>query len=162
MGSTIPTATTAPKITRVILSPVCETSVAGILLPATYCFRKRLRRIRNRVQCFAAGLPIYLAVFGRDTLTAAWQAGMVSTDLMRGTLPELARRQSAVVDNWRDEQPGKMLHQADTGPLATLGFNPLARYYGSITTPGFIRLSFPNSGIGQATRSWCGCLSSLR
>lgn len=85
----------------------------------------------------AAGLPIYLAVFGRDTLTAAWQAGMVSTDLMRGTLPELARRQGTAVDDWRDEQPGKMLHQADTGPLATLGFNPLARYYGSITTSGF-------------------------
>lgn len=91
----------------------------------------------ERAWITAAGLPIYLAVFGRDTLTAAWQAGMVSTDLMRGTLPELAQRQGAVVDDWRDEQPGKMLHQADTGPLATLGFNPLARYYGSITTSGF-------------------------
>lgn len=30
-----------------------------------------------------------------------------------------------------------MLHQADTGPLASLNFNPLGRYYGSITTSGF-------------------------
>ncbi len=85
----------------------------------------------------AAGLPIYLAVFGRDTLTTAWQSSMISADLMRGTLPELAQWQGQEVNDWRDEQPGKMLHQMDTGPLATLRFNPLSRYYGSITTSGF-------------------------
>lgn len=85
----------------------------------------------------AAGLPIYLAVFGRDTLTASWQAGLVSTELMRGTLPELAELQGTGVNDWRDEQPGKMVHQVNTGPLATLNLNPLARYYGSITTSGF-------------------------
>ncbi|MGH7956688.1 MAG: glycogen debranching N-terminal domain-containing protein, partial [Opitutaceae bacterium] len=78
----------------------------------------------------AAGLPIYLALFGRDTLTAAWQASLVTTDIMRGTLPELACWQGTEVNDWRDERPGKMLHQADTGPLASLNFNPLARYYG--------------------------------
>ena len=41
------------------------------------------------------------------------------------------------MDDWRDEQPGRMLHEAHTGPLATLGFNPRARYYGSATTSGF-------------------------
>lgn len=85
----------------------------------------------------AAGLPIYLAVFGRDTLTTAWQASMLGSDLLRGTLPEMARLQGREVNDWRDEQPGKMVHQVDTGPLATLNFNPLARYYGSITTSGF-------------------------
>ncbi|HEX6293121.1 MAG TPA: glycogen debranching N-terminal domain-containing protein, partial [Herpetosiphonaceae bacterium] len=85
----------------------------------------------------AAGLPIYTALFGRDTLTAAWQASLVSLDLMRGTLPELARWQGTEVNDWRDEQPGRMLHEAHTGPLAMLNINPRRRYYGSITTSGF-------------------------
>lgn len=93
--------------------------------------------IGERAWTVAAGLPIYIALFGRDSLTAAWQAGLLGPELMRGTLPVLAKLQGHRFDDWRDEQPGKMLHQADTGPLATLNFNPLGRYYGSITTSGF-------------------------
>ena len=85
----------------------------------------------------AAGIPIYVALFGRDTLTVGWEAAVVSTQMMRGTLPVIADLQGKVVDNWRDEQPGRMLHEAHTGPLAKLGFNPRARYYGSATTSGF-------------------------
>ena len=85
----------------------------------------------------AAGIPIYIALFGRDTLTVAWEAAIVSSEMMRGTLPVIASRQGQVVDDWRDEQPGRMLHEAHTGPLAKLGFNPRARYYGSATTSGF-------------------------
>lgn len=85
----------------------------------------------------AAGLPVYVSLFGRDTLTAAWQAAMASPDMMPGTLAELARWQGTEVNDWRDEQPGKMLHQAEAGPLALLNVNPLGRYYGSITTSGF-------------------------
>ncbi len=62
---------------------------------------------------------------------------MVSTQMMHGTLPVIASLQGKVVDDWRDEQPGRMLHEAHTGPLAKLGFNPRARYYGSATTSGF-------------------------
>lgn len=84
----------------------------------------------------AAGLPLYIALFGRDTLTTGWQAGMVTPHIMTGTLHALADLQGTRVDDWRDEQPGKMLHEAHTGPLSTLGFNPRARSYGSITTSG--------------------------
>jgi hypothetical protein len=85
----------------------------------------------------AAGIPIYVALFGRDTLTVAWEAAIVSSQMARGTLPVIADLQGKVVDDWRDEQPGRMLHEAHTGPLAKLGFNPRARYYGSATTSGF-------------------------
>ncbi len=85
----------------------------------------------------AAGIPIFVALFGRDTLTAGWEAGMVSTQMAQGILPVLARLQGTKVDDWRDEQPGRMLHEAHTGPLATLGFNPRSRYYGAATTSGF-------------------------
>lgn len=85
----------------------------------------------------AAGLPLYVALFGRDTLTAAWEAAMVTTDLMRGTLPVLAEYQGKVRNDWRDEQPGRMLHEAHTGPLASLNYTPQGRSYGSLTTSGF-------------------------
>jgi glycogen debranching enzyme len=62
---------------------------------------------------------------------------MVSSEMIQGILPVLARLQGTKVDDWRDEQPGRMLHEAHTGPLASLGFNPRARYYGAATTSGF-------------------------
>lgn len=91
----------------------------------------------ERAWTLAAGLPVYVSLFGRDTLTASWQAAMASREMMPGTLAELARWQGTEVNDWRDEQPGRMLHQAERGPLAMLNMNPLARYYGSITTSGF-------------------------
>ncbi len=91
----------------------------------------------DRSWVMAAGLPIYIALFGRDTLTAAWQAAVASPALMRGVLQELPRWQGRVENDWRDEQPGRMLHEAHTGPLAALCYNPRARYYGAATTSGF-------------------------
>jgi glycogen debranching enzyme len=91
----------------------------------------------DRAWTMAAGLPAYVALFGRDTLTAAWQAALASADMMRGTLVELARWQGRTRDDWRDEEPGRMLHEAHTGPLEVLEFNPRRRYYGSVTTSAF-------------------------
>ncbi len=85
----------------------------------------------------AAGLPVYIAVFGRDTLTTSWQSSLLGNGMMRGTLAYLAETQGTERNDWRDEQPGRIVHQMDTGPLATLMYNPNARYYGSITGPGF-------------------------
>lgn len=91
----------------------------------------------ERAWTMAAGLPVYVALFGRDTLTAAWQAALAGLSMMEGTLTELARWQGGQINDWRDEQPGRMLHQAQNGPLEALNFNPHGRYYGSITTSGF-------------------------
>lgn len=85
----------------------------------------------------AAGLPMYLALFGRDTLTVAWEAALLGPELMRGTLPVLADLQGATQDDWRDEQPGRMLHEAHDGPLQRLRFDPKGRYYGAHTTSAF-------------------------
>ena len=97
----------------------------------------RLRDLdEDRGWTVAAGLPLYVALFGRDTLTTGWQAGMLGPEMMTGALGALARLQGTRVDDWRDEQPGKMLHEAHTGPLAELGLNPRGRSYSSITTSG--------------------------
>jgi glycogen debranching enzyme len=91
----------------------------------------------ERAWTMAAGLPVYVALFGRDSLTAAWQAALTSTDMLKGTLPELARWQGTEVNDWRDEQPGKMIHEAHDGPTKMLDISARRRYYGSITTSGF-------------------------
>lgn len=85
----------------------------------------------------AAGLPIYIALFGRDVLTAGWQAAIASPSMMTGALYELPRWQGKVENDWRDEQPGRMLHESHTGPLAALNYNPRSRYYGAATTSSF-------------------------
>jgi glycogen debranching enzyme len=84
----------------------------------------------------AAGLPIYISLYGRDTLTASWQAALAGPEMMIGTLAELPNWQGTEVNDWRDEQPGKMIHEAQTSPREALNYSPYARYYGSITTSG--------------------------
>ncbi|MEP0546494.1 MAG: glycogen debranching N-terminal domain-containing protein [Rhodothermales bacterium] len=91
----------------------------------------------ERAWTLAAGLPIYLALFGRDALTAAWQGGLLGPEMLTGTLPALAHFQGTEDVPWRDERPGRMPHEAHTGPLARLRFNPFGRYYGSMTTSAF-------------------------
>jgi glycogen debranching enzyme len=85
----------------------------------------------------AAGLPMYVALFGRDTLTTSWQAALAGPEMMIGSLHALADCQGKEDNAWRDEEPGRMLHEAHTDPQAALGFNPRGRYYGAITTSAF-------------------------
>ena len=92
----------------------------------------------------AAGLPVYIALFGRDTLTAGWQGSMFTTEMMRGALGVLAATQATERDDWRDAEPGRFIHQADIGPLPALMYNPHSRYYGSLTGPGFYPVVLSN------------------
>lgn len=126
-----------------VVSPVAET-LTPVVIGALEQGKRDLAALRlydydhdDSAWTMAAGLPVYVTLFGRDTLTAAWQAAMAGPHMMRGTLAELARWQGTRIDDWRDEQPGRMLHQAESGPLAMLNVHPLRRYYGSITTSGF-------------------------
>jgi hypothetical protein len=102
------------------------------------CFwRRLLPGLRWRSWTVAAGLPLYIALFGRDTLSASWQASILGPEMMTGTLVELARWQGTQTNDWRDEAPGRMLHEAHTGPIPSLCYDPRGRYYGSATTSSF-------------------------
>lgn len=122
---------TQPKLASVVESALLQAThdLAALRLPDL--------DHGNRSWVTAAGLPIYVALFGRDTLTAGWQACILSTSLADGALHELPKWQGKVKNDWRDEQPGRMLHEAHTGPLAILNFNPRSRYYGAATTSSF-------------------------
>ncbi len=86
-----------------------------------------------------AGIPLYQYFFGRDTLTIAWQALLAMPTMLRDTLRLNAAWQGAKIDDWYDEEPGKLLHQARSGPLSILGVDPVLRYYGDYATaPDFL------------------------
>jgi glycogen debranching enzyme len=82
----------------------------------------------------AAGAPTYASFFGRDSILAAWQSAVLGPELLDGTLPQLQETQGTRSNDWRDEQPGRMLHEARTGPIAALRYKPSGRYYGALNS----------------------------
>jgi glycogen debranching enzyme len=80
----------------------------------------------------AAGVPWYSTLFGRDSIITALQLLSIRPQVARDTLTLLARLQSREVDDWRDAQPGKILHELRTGELAAAGEIPHTPYYGSV------------------------------
>jgi glycogen debranching enzyme len=79
-----------------------------------------------------AGVPWYATLFGRDALITAFQAIAVQPRIAIETLDVLARYQAAAVDDRRDAEPGKILHELRTGEMARTGELPFTPYYGSV------------------------------
>jgi glycogen debranching enzyme len=87
----------------------------------------------------AAGIPWYVTLFGRDALIAAHQLLMVNPMPARLALERLASLQGTVINDWRDEEPGKILHEVRRGEMAGAGMVPHTPYYGSVdSTPLFL------------------------
>jgi glycogen debranching enzyme len=87
----------------------------------------------------AAGVPWFLALFGRDSLIASMLTEPDVPGLIDGTLRALAATQSTVTDARRVAQPGKIVHEVRVSELATLDEIPYGRYYGSVdSTPLFL------------------------
>ncbi len=88
-----------------------------------------------------AGIPWFSAPFGRDALITSIQTLGLNPDIARGTLRYLAHRQGTRLDNSREEEPGKILHELRAGELANLRLIPHTPYYGSVdATPLFLVL----------------------
>lgn len=68
----------------------------------------------------AAGVPWFVALFGRDSLIASLQNMMVHAPFALGTLKKLAEYQAEELDDYRDAEPGKILHELRIGELAQL------------------------------------------
>jgi glycogen debranching enzyme len=79
----------------------------------------------------AAGLPWFVAPFGRDSLIVSLQNLLIYPDFARGSLDILGRLQAKAEDAHRDAEPGKILHEIRYGELAHFKLIPHTPYYGT-------------------------------
>ena len=79
----------------------------------------------------AAGLPWFVAPFGRDSLIVSLQNILIYPDFARGSLDILGSLQAKVEDDYRDAEPGKILHEIRYGELAHFKLVPHTPYYGT-------------------------------
>ncbi|WAL60658.1 amylo-alpha-1,6-glucosidase [Thermocoleostomius sinensis] len=87
----------------------------------------------------AAGVPKFVTLFGRDSLIVSLQTMMVHPSFAIGALKQLAQWQATEVDEWRDAEPGKILHEIRRGELACSQQIPHTPYYGTAdATPLFL------------------------
>jgi glycogen debranching enzyme len=100
-----------------------------------------------------AGIPWYAVPFGRDALISAYQTLGWNPDLARGTLRLLARHQGVKVDEYTEEEPGKIFHELRRGELARLGEIPHRPYYGSIDATPLFALVFAETVKWTADRA---------
>src|SRR5579883_2066902 len=77
----------------------------------------------------AAGVPWFVTLFGRDSLTVSYQNMAVSPGFARGALKRLSEYQAKERDDWRDAQPGKILHEIRYGELAHSRKIPFTPFY---------------------------------
>ncbi len=79
----------------------------------------------------AAGLPWFMAPFGRDSLIVSLQNITVYPEFARGTLQVLGALQADTCDDYRDAEPGKIMHELRCGELAYFKLVPHTPYYGT-------------------------------
>jgi glycogen debranching enzyme len=100
-----------------------------------------LRQTSEKHNFLSAGVPWFSTLFGRDSIIAASQVLVLDPSIARETLSILAHFQGKVDDEWREEQPGKILHEIRSGEMARCNEVPHTPYYGTVdATPLWLML----------------------
>ena len=113
-----------------------------------------------------AGIPWFATLFGRDSIMTALSALPFNPAIAAGTLRTLAGLQGSEVNQDRDEQPGKIVHEVRRGEMAATGEVPFGRYYGSVdSTPLFLWLLGQyvavTGDLGLAAQLWSNVQRAL-
>jgi len=89
----------------------------------------------------AAGLPWFMSIFGRDSILTSLQALPFYPELGATTLLLLGSLQGNRLDDFREEEPGKILHEFRYGESAAFQEQPHTPYFGSAdATPLYVVL----------------------
>jgi glycogen debranching enzyme len=100
-----------------------------------------LRQTFAQGKILSAGVPWFCTLFGRDSIIAASQTLILDPLIARETLTVLAHYQGKGDDEWREEEPGKILHELRLGEMARCQEVPHTPYYGTIdATPLWLML----------------------
>ncbi len=83
-------------------------------------------------EVISAGIPWYSTVFGRDSIITALQTLPLTPRVAADTLRYLAAWQGQSVNDFTEEEPGKIMHELRRGEMARSGEIPHVPYYGSI------------------------------
>ncbi|GIV96764.1 MAG: hypothetical protein KatS3mg057_1421 [Herpetosiphonaceae bacterium] len=123
--------TEAPDVQRIIEGAGEDLAAVRLYLP----------ELPQDIWMPAAGVPWFVTIFGRDSEITALQTLMLYPGFARAVLHILARYQGREHDEWRLEEPGKIMHELRFGQLAALRRIPHTPYYGTVdATPLFIIL----------------------
>ena len=87
----------------------------------------------------AAGLPWFMTIFGRDSIFTSLQALPFTSELAATTLLALAERQGTRTDDFRDEDPGRILHEMRYGEMTAFEERPHSPYYGNADATAALR-----------------------
>jgi glycogen debranching enzyme len=93
--------------------------------------RLPIRETNHMVFIPAAGLPWFVAPFGRDSLLVSLQNILIYPKFARGALEVLGKLQAKEDDPYREAEPGKILHELRCGELAHFKLIPHTPYYGT-------------------------------
>jgi glycogen debranching enzyme len=105
---------------------------------------------------YAAGVPWYATLFGRDSIVTALEVLPLDRALAEETLRLIAGRLGRREDPEHDEEPGKVIHELRCGEVAHRDASPFARYYGTVdATPLFLCLLCEHA-------DWAGSLELFR
>ena len=89
----------------------------------------------------AAGLPWFMTMFGRDSIFTSLQAIPFTPELAATTLGALGDWQGSRRDDFRDEDPGRILHEMRYGEMTAFEERPHSPYYGAVdATPLYVVL----------------------
>ncbi|HEY9638997.1 MAG TPA: amylo-alpha-1,6-glucosidase [Coleofasciculaceae cyanobacterium] len=100
-----------------------------------------LRQSFVQGKILSAGVPWFCTLFGRDSIIAASQTLILDPVIARETLIVLAQYQGKVDDDWKEEEPGKILHELRLGEMARCQEIPHTPYYGTVdATPLWLML----------------------
>ena len=115
----------------------------------------------------AAGLPWFMAPFGRDSLIVSLQNITVYPEFAQGTLTMLGGLQATERDDYRDAEAGKIMHELRRGELAHFKLIPHTPYYGTadatplwlITLHAAWRATGDRDLLSQHLKTAEGCLA---
>lgn len=117
----------------------------------------------------AAGLPWFSCIFGRDALITTQMLLPWRPELAASVLDQLAAEQGKVVDPFREEEPGKILHEMRRGELSRTGRIPFGRYFGSVDATAlfvvamgeYVTATSDFARVVQARAAWEGAITWL-